>query len=129
MYQRHFYLNCQTCAAFNSATLQNSTSRLRCNTSTEAVSAGTVTCVWLVSSLWHIPTIILQSPLKGKSGTCIFIITIFLYIKVIHTTYPLVHSINRGDEYVCISRTSIRPQYLIQFYNPFQVVENPYSTV
>lgn len=53
-------LNCKFCAAFGSAPFQDSTTALGGDASAKPVSTGTVACVWLVCSLWHICTILLK---------------------------------------------------------------------
>ena len=52
-------LDSELCAAFDSAAFDHSTTGFRSNTSTEAVCTSAVTRMWLVSSFWHISTILL----------------------------------------------------------------------
>jgi hypothetical protein len=51
-------LNGQLGATLNAASLNHSTASFCGNTSTKTVGAGAVTRMWLVSSFWHICTIV-----------------------------------------------------------------------
>lgn len=51
-------LDRQASAAFNTAALDHGTASFGRDASTKTVRAGTVTCMWLVCSLWHICTIL-----------------------------------------------------------------------
>lgn len=54
------------CATLDSATLNHSAASFCGNTSTKTVCTGAVTRVWLVSSFWHICTIVPNFPLFYK---------------------------------------------------------------
>lgn len=47
-------LDSETCATLDAAALDNSTPGSARHTSTKPMGTGTVTCMWLMCSLWHI---------------------------------------------------------------------------
>ena len=81
-------LDRQFSAALDAAALNDRTTSLSGNASTESVSTGAVTRVWLMGSLWHISSTILHLPCFSQvSGLKIMVLVSYIYILSTNTLY------------------------------------------